>query len=305
MKKFIERMCQPLLANQKLILALNEKQLVLNAQSLLLARKNTTYNRIRDAEFRIFSQWGEDGILQYIINKTEIKNKVFIEFGVEDYTESNTRFLLIKDDWSGLIMDGSRKHIAKIKSSDWSWRHGLKSKCAFIDRGNINNLIFEAGYSGDIGLLSVDLDGNDYWIWEAINVVNPRIVVIEYNGLWGGLDAVTVPYDHSFIRGKKHYSNLYFGASLKALVKLGEAKGYRFVGSNSHGLNAFFIRNDVASDLCSVTIETEFEKHRFMQSRDKSGALAFLAYEEERALLAEMELVDVENNKSIKVSDLA
>ena len=271
---------------------------------MLQARGTAKYDRIRDAEFRVFSQWGEDGIIQYLVGRTEIPQKTFIEFGVEDYGESNTRFLLLKDDWRGLVIDGSAENIQEIRSSPWAWRHALTSRQAFVDTANVNALFQAAGFVGDLGLLSIDVDGNDYWVWEAVNAVSPRIVVIEYNALWGGSRAVTVPYDPAFRRSEKHYSNLYFGASLTALVKLGARKGYRFVGVNSNSVNAFFIRDDVASDVATASIEREFEKHRLMQSRDQSGAFAFLSYEEERALVADLPLFDVDRNQTIRVADL-
>ena len=106
---------------------------------------------------------------------------------------------------------------------------------AFIDRDNINRLIGGAGIEGDIGILSIDLDGNDLWILEAIDVVSPRILILEYNATFGPEAAVTVPYDPSFVRGEKHSSNLYWGASLAALTRTANAKGFSLVGSQPRG----------------------------------------------------------------------
>jgi len=204
---------------------------------------------LSENEFRVFSQWGEDGIIHYLIHNVPIENKIFVEFGVENYTESNTRFLLQNNNWTGLIIDGSQDNINFIKNDPIYWRYNLKAECAFIDKENINTLIKNSGISGDIGLLSIDVDGNDYWIWEAINCISPRIVICEYNSIFGALAKVTVPYDKNFHRTKAHYSNLYYGASIAALTSLAEAKGYSLIGSNSAGNNVFFVRTDLCSGL--------------------------------------------------------
>src|SRR4051812_24242228 len=140
---------------------------------------------VREAEFSVFSQFGEDGILQFLVQRVPIEHEVFIEFGVEDYHESNTRFLLVHDNWRGLIIDGGRGHLDYLRSAALGWRHQIDGVSAFIDRDNINDLIRSAGIEGDIGLLSVDIDGNDYWVLERIDVVSPRILSVEYNSTFG------------------------------------------------------------------------------------------------------------------------
>src|ERR1700722_1664225 len=158
------------------------------------------------AEFRTFSQWGEDGILQHLLRHVAVSKRIFVEFGVENYTESNTRFLLLNNNWAGLIIDGSSKNIDFIKNDEIYWRHNLKAEHAFVTRETINDLIRRNGISGEIGLLSIDIDGNDYWVWEAIDVVLPSVVVVEYNARFGPHKAVTVPYDAGFVRSSAHHS---------------------------------------------------------------------------------------------------
>src|SRR5204863_3105813 len=135
-------------------------------------------------------------------------------FGVENYTEANTRFLLVNDNWKGLIIDGSEANIQYVKDDDIFWGFDLVAKPAFITRDNINELMSSSSFSGEIGLLSIDIDGNDYWIWECINAVNPIIVICEYNSVFGNERAVSVPYQSDFIARNAHFSQLYFGASL-------------------------------------------------------------------------------------------
>ncbi|HUR12751.1 MAG TPA: hypothetical protein VM012_15350 [Flavitalea sp.] len=213
----------------------------------LQARLNNERNSINDlseVEFQVFSQWGDDGIIQYLVNKIDIPNKTFIEFGVEDYTESNTRFLLINNNWTGYVLDGSPENAEYIKNDSVSWRYELHSAGAFITRENINELIGKVNFEKEVGLLSIDIDGNDYWVWKEINGINPVIVIAEYNSVFGKNTKWTVPYDASFVRRDKHVSNLYYGASLDAFIALGKEKGYHFIGCNSKGNNAYFIRKD-------------------------------------------------------------
>ena len=249
---------------------------------------------LADREFRVFSQWGEDGIIQHLIREVPVAQRVFVEFGVENYTEANTRFLLTHNNWSGLIFDGSEDHIRSVKKEALCWRHNLKAVAAFVTRENINTLLRENGLSGEIGLLSVDVDGNDYWVWEAIDAVQPAIVVIEYNARFGPERAVTVPYDAAFVRQKAHYSMIYYGASLAALVALGRRKGYAFVGANTAGNNAFFVRRELKPDsLPELTAAGGFVACQFREARDQEGKLLFLSPAEEVARLAALPVVEV------------
>jgi hypothetical protein len=261
---------------------------------------------IRAAEFKVFSQFGEDGIIQYLIRQARIPehSRTFVEFGVESYEEANTRFLVINDNWRGLIMDGSASHMRKVRDSSIYWRHNLVAVDAFIDADNINDLIRNAGFSGEIGLLSVDIDGNDYWIWEKIEIVNPILIVAEYNSVFGPRHAVTVPYDRNFVRSRAHSSHLYWGASLKALVELGNRKGYAFVGSNSAGNNAFFIRRDRLNGQRELSAEQGYVESQFRESRDESGQLTFLSGAARLQKIIDLPIYDVERRTVVRLADL-
>jgi hypothetical protein len=253
------------------------------------------HKSIAENEFRAFSQWGEDGIIQYLIKNMEIPKNIFVEFGTQNYTESNTRFLLINNNWSGLVIDGSSDNIAYIKSDPIYWQYNLKAVDSFVTKDNINQILLENGIHGDIGLLSVDIDGNDYWVWQSIDSINPAIVISEYNFRFGATRAVTVPYDAKFFRTKAHYSNIYYGASLKALCILATKKGYTFIGCNSAGNNAFFVRNDLKPDaLKEITSEEGYVAAQFRESRDEFGGLIYLSLEEEQKILNSLPLVGIE-----------
>ncbi len=256
--------------------------------------RSKQYERIRDAEFRVHSQFGEDGIIQYLISRVPIEHDVFVEFGVADYRESNTRFLLCNDNWRGLILDGGTAHIDFVRSNPIGWRHEIDARSVFVTRDNINETIVEAGISGDIGLLSIDIDGNDYWVLDAIDVVTPRILIVEYNSTFGPNAAVSVPYDPDFNRTRAHYSNLYWGASLAALCLAADRKNLAFVGSNSAGNNAFFVRRDVLGDLAELTPPEGFVDARFRDSRDRKGHLTYVGGRDARmAAIADQPIVDV------------
>jgi hypothetical protein len=272
----------------------NDKQLRLLGK--LLEQQLATLNRplLHLNEFQVYSQWGEDGIIQYLLRHLSVSSNVFVEFGVENYLEANTRWLVEGHNWSGLVIDGSQQHVDAIKSDAIYWKHRLKAVSAFVDAENINRLISGNGISGDVGLLSVDIDGMDYWVWKAIDVITPDIVVVEYNALFGPTRSVTVPYDPGFVRQKAHYSWSYYGASLAALVGLGKTKGYSFVGSNSAGNNAFFVKSDLLHPpLRELTAQEGYVQRAFREARNQDGKLMFPTFEEEAALIGGLPLVEV------------
>jgi len=262
--------------------------------------------RLADAEFKVFSQFGDDGIIQYLLQQVDIPegSRKFIEFGVQDYQESNTRFLLMNNNWSGLILDGSSGNIAKIVADAQFWRHDLTAVAAFIDRDNVNDLFSRNGFKGEIGLLSVDIDGNDYWVWESIEVVNPIIVVCEYNSVFGAEHAVTVPYDPVFQRSAAHYSNLYWGVSLNALCLLASRRGYAFVGCNSAGNNAYFVRRDKLGSLRPLECAEGYVEARFRESRNRNSELTYLPAGKRLSEIGQMPVFDLVRQSEAAICEI-
>lgn len=249
---------------------------------------------IQSHEFKVFSQWGEDGILQWIVDHIEIRNKTFIEFGVEDFRESNCRYLMMSRGWSGFVIDGSERNVEEIRRAHWYWRYNLEARSAFVTRENVEELLSESGFDADLGVLSVDIDGMDYHVLERIERFRPRVIVAEYNALFGDVRPITVPYDPSFIRGRAHYTHLYFGASLAALTHLASAKGYALVGTNSSGVNAFFIRRDLMQDpFEELSAEEAYTPTTVRQSRDHSGQLNYLPACEQLHAMAGLPVLNV------------
>lgn len=258
----------------------------------------------KNAEFRVFSQWGEDGIIQYLLGHVPIDRPIFVEFGVENYIESNTRFLLTNNQWTGLVIDGSAENIDYIKCDSIYWASNLKADHSFITKDNINDLLAKNGITGDIGLLSVDIDGNDYWVWSAIDTISPRIVVCEYNSHFGPIAEVTTPYDPRFVREEAHFSKIYYGASISAFCSLATAKGYSLVASNSVGNNIFFVRNDLVGSLPVLTATQAYRRAQFREYHDENGHLTYDDFETRLHKIRDLLLFDLKTNSLKNLSQI-
>jgi hypothetical protein len=279
----------------------NTERSLLTLGKMLTANISTRRDvrKLEEVEFQIFSQWGDDGIIQWLIQNIEPCNKTFVEFGVENYRESNTRFLLMNNNWSGAVIDGSIRNIQEVRQSEYYWKYDLTAINAFIDRDNINALLREAGFERELGLLHIDLDGNDYWIWEAIEEVAPTIVILEYNSVFGIDRAITVPYNKAFTRTQAHYSNQYAGASLKALHLLSTRKGYAFVGCNSAGNNAYFVRREaINQQVREISLQDGYAVSKFRDSRDRNGRLTYQCGDARLDLIRGLPVINVETNET-------
>jgi hypothetical protein len=223
-------------------------------------------------ERKSFSQNGEDGIIAEIFKRIGMTNRFFVEFGVGDGLENNTLTLLCQD-WKGVWIEGDPEQVKFIKTkfSSVIATEGLRLQQAFIDADTIESLFKRNDVPTEFNLLSIDIDGNDYWVWQAIKNFSPRVVIIEYNATFGSEIPWIIKYNPSHIWDKSSY----FGASLKALEQLGIQKGYRLVGCNFAGVNAFFVREDLLSDmfLTPYTSENHFEPARYYLGAWTSGHL--------------------------------
>ena len=267
-------------------------------------RQIANVSGFQESEFRVFSQWGEDGIIQFLLKHVSIERSLFVEFGVENYTESNTRFLLTNNQWSGIVIDGSDENIEYIKRDPIYWATNLKAVSAFITKDNINELITKNGISGDIGILSVDIDGNDYWVWQAIESISPRIIICEYNSHFGSEAEVTIPYDPNFVRDSAHFSKIYYGASVSALNSLAQLKGYSLVASNSVGNNIFFVRNDLIGSLPVLSASQAYRRAEFREYHDENGNLTFDDFDTRINNISNLPLHDLKTGKLTKIANI-
>ncbi|MES2278323.1 MAG: hypothetical protein V4592_19990 [Bacteroidota bacterium] len=210
--------------------------------------KNPKYlgnKKLNRFEEQYFSQFGEDGMIQEIFKRIGTTNKYFIEFGVENGLECNTTNLLYNG-WQGLWIEGSKAHYQKITEmyADLIDNGRLKAKNEFITAENIEGHFNSAGAPAEPDLLSIDIDNNDYYVWQAITNYRPRVVIIEYNASYSADTHFVIPYNPARIWDRSNY----FGSSLLALQALGDAKGYKLVACSFGGNNAFFIREDLLGD---------------------------------------------------------
>jgi len=263
--------------------------------------KQSKIDHIHQAEFKVFSQFGDDGIIQYLINKVDISNKFFVEFGVENYSESTTRFLMQKDNWSGLVFEGHKPYVEDILKSNYYWKYDLTAACEFITRENINDLLVRYKVPEKIGILHIDIDGNEYWVWKVITAVDPDIVIIEYNSVFGQERSITIPYDPNFTRTEYHYTNLCFGASLKALYDLSQEKGYACIGCNSSGNNAYFVKKNKLGGLKELDLKEAYVKSKFRESRDKENKFTFISGEKRIESIKDLDIWDIDQGKMGKI----
>lgn len=257
-----------------------------------------------DVEFSVSSQWGEDGIIEWLCGKIPNMPRSFVEFGVENFSEANCRFLMENRGWRGLVMDGNESYMTGLRQEALYWRQDLTAAQAFITAENINSLITGHDFGGELGLLSVDIDGNDYWILDAIDCVFPAIIICEVNGVFGDLQPFTIPYFPEFQRFDAHYSGQYFGCSVAAAKLVCERKGYTFIGTNTNGVNAFFVRNDVAGPIVASIEEIRAHAPRHRDSRNIKGELDFVRGLSRYHLIADMPVVDVRTDKIVPMREL-
>lgn len=270
--------------------------------SKILDRNNISneINDINHLEYSVYSQWGDDGIISFLINKLNLTQKPFIEFGVEDYTECNSRLSLEKFNMSGLVIECDKKNFKKINQSELKWKYDLKIANEFITLKNINQIIKSANLGPDLAYLSIDVDGNDYWIWESLDQsIKPDFVVIEFNSIFGQKLDISTIYRENFNRKSEHFSCLLYGASIQALIRLAKSKGYFFLGTNLNGNNSYFVSEQYSQDLKNFNPKINFSK--FKESRDQNNKLSFFEKEKALNLLKNEEVFNFKTNKTSKL----
>ncbi|MGL2967015.1 hypothetical protein [Flavobacterium sp. XGLA_31] len=224
-------------------------------------QRNSVLPQFNETGFKVFSQFEEDGKLLYIFSLIGMGTKTFVDLGSNDCVNSNCANLAVHFNWKGLFVDGDKKLLEIgqrfYKKTPDTWSYKPQFAACFLTKDNVNQLLKSHGFEGEIDFLSIDIDGNDYWIWEALDVIQPRVVMIESQVVFG-VQNLVVPYQADF-KGDVT-NNYYYGASGLALQKLGKKKGYRLIGANEYGNNLFFIKNGLAEkDLPEISIETTLQ----------------------------------------------
>lgn len=264
-------------------------QVLLQLEIRRLVEEKRPLPPLADFGFKAFSQTDEDGILLALFAIVGAPEKTCVEICAGDGVECNSANLILHHAWHGLLVDGDPQNVARgqayYRASPHTYIYPPVFAHAWVTRSNVNELITGNGFSGDVGLLSIDMDGVDYWIWEAITAITPRVVVLEYQDVLGPDRSVTVPYADDFngyrmgsTNGMPHFS----GASLRAFVNLGRKKGYRLVAINCSGYNAFFLREDLAPGIIpTLAVEDCFSHPKVVQGlRDRGPILQKLPWVE-------------------------
>ena len=271
-------------------------------KSILINKRNqySNYKSINDAEEKFFSQNGEDGIIDYILETLNIEDPKFIEIGVEDYIESNTRFLYHVRNSYGLIIDQTID-VNKLSKNLDLWKGRIKVIKKAVSPNNINQIINDNYFNKNLDLFSIDIDGLDYWVIKELPKNFSKICVAEYNPLFGSDLEITVPNIKNFDRTDYHYSNLCWGVSLKGLISIMKEKNFIFLGVNNLKNNAFFINNDYQNSFKKIIpgINLKLDKyvnHNFKESRDKKGKLTNLSREEQLKEIADCQVVDIKKS---------
>ncbi len=281
----------------------SEKKIILQAK--INEQKNLEKVKISDlsdVEFSAFSQFGEDGIISWLSHQIPDINRVFLEIGTQDYWESNTRFLIHSQNWKGYLIEASSSDVSKIKKQSIYWKKDLKVINEFVSCDNINSLIEKNLRLNNFGLFSLDIDGNDYWILNEINIESD-LVVCEYNPILGDLHELTIPYEKKFDRKNKHFSNLFFGCSIQALIQLMKKKNYIFLGTNTQGMNAFFINKRKLKYVEHKIKEKKIFFPMTREGREKDGKLNYKTIFENLKLIENEQIYDIRKKEIKKISD--
>ena len=284
--------------------------MVLSNILILKSRKfYDQYSNIEDAELKIFSQNGEDGIIDFLVTKLNIKKPSFVEIGIGDYSEANTRLLYEMYYGEGLVIDINKNLKEKVSSNVSIWRGNLNVLEKSITSENIKEIL--SNYVNfEIDIFSIDIDGADYWILNEIRPKISKILILEYNSIFGPELEVTVPDIKNFDRTKAHYSNLYYGASLQSYINLMNKKGYYLLGVNRLRNNAFFINKDLPKTKFFKNINEidlkECTRANFSESRDVNGKLNYLRKQDKLNEIKDCEVINlaISSNDLTKIKEL-
>ncbi|MDC2970481.1 hypothetical protein OAY12_04730 [Candidatus Pelagibacter sp.] len=276
-------------------------------------RKNyDNIDNIQQVELKVFSQNGEDGIIDYLLTKLKLipHSTNFIEIGVGDYRESNTRFIYNRFHSKGVIIDCINDMKKKVKPHVNLWKGDLRICNSFINSNNINEIL-EKNCDFDVDVFSLDIDGIDYWIIQKLKKNISKIFIAEFNPVFGSKLKVTVPNIDNFDRTNYHYSNLCYGMSLSALIDVMKEKNFYFVGTNLQKMNAFFVSNDFnKKDFFNNLIIGSLENYtnsNIRDSRDINNNLNYLSgFEKKIKEIENCKVVNLETNKNdlVKIKDL-
>ena len=312
MRNFIKKIYSKFLNLFKNSKSYSIQKVLMILANIALLKSRKLYNEksyLEDFEYKFYSQNGEDGIIDFIVKKLNLRKPTFVEIGVGDYSESNTRFLYETYYSKGLIIDNIENFKEKVSNNVSLWRGNLNVLEKNISPENINETL-NTNVDFDIDIFSIDIDGLDYWVLDQIKAKISKVIILEYNSIFGHEKELVVPNLKNFDRTKAHYSNLYYGGSLKSYVSLMAKKGYYFLGVNRLRNNAFFINDDFSKNKYFENIDimslAESTNSNFSESRDEKGNLNYLKDDEKLKVISDCDVVNLQIDKTSlhKIKDI-
>jgi hypothetical protein len=265
---------------------------------------SNNFKYLWDAEVSVFSQNGEDGILNYICNKLDIGKPSIVEIGAGNFTECNSRFLAEHRSANVLAVDFVEELSSQVKKLDVIHKTNIQTLKTWVTPENIQSII-EYGHKnfGQIDIFSIDIDGNDYWVLESANLDKIRVVIVEFNPLLARTLPVSVPKDNEFDRTRAHFSWTYYGANLYAFNHLLSSKGFKLLGTTRHGSNAFYIREQ---EMKYFTLKVDmdlFSDVRARENRNIRQELALISGNDRQQLIVDMPVINVKTMERTTVGD--
>jgi hypothetical protein len=261
---------------------------------------------INQIYYKVFSQNGEDGIIQYILYSLKIENPKFVEIGTENYRESNTRYIYETNCCDGLIIDGHKNLKEEINQFLPLYKGNLKIFNNMIESNSILEILKQFNFEKNIDIFSIDIDGIDYWIIKKLPKKISKIFIAEYNPFFGPELEITVPDIKNFNRTNYHYSNLCWGASLKAIINILKIKGYTFIGVNELKNNAFFVLSEYLNLISLYTPQKDlsiYTNAKYREGRDRKYKLTFGNPEDAINIIKNCNVIDLHDNQKKKISD--
>ena len=279
-----------------------------NSHILNIRPKYEAIRKLNDLDYKIFSQNGEDGIIDYFLHSLGIENPKFVEIGIGDYSECNSRFFYERTSSKGLVIDCIKDLKDRVSKNVNLWKGDLKIVNKEINSNNIIEILKEESFLEELDFFSLDIDGTDYWILEKMPNNFSKIAVIEYNSVFGPEFKVTIPNQEKFNRNEYHYSNLCFGASLRAIIDIMEIKNFKFIGTNLTRCNAFFVQknylNEIKIEASNINDLSNHTKSNIRESRDQQGKLNYISGKDKIKSIYECEVFDLNDQKIKKIKNL-
>jgi len=308
-KRALFKLLKPYIQVFKKHLGVDEEKIkIFTGQATVIASKSahSKYKNLSDASFSIFSQWGEDGILDYLCDVLDIARPKVLELGAGNFHECNSRFLAEFRSADVVPVDAREDLISSVSKLSVYWKNHIYPIQTWITPESIKTIQATANEKiGFFNILSLDLDGNDYWVAKEIDYSNVEIIVVEYNPIFGHKRAITILENENFDRTEAHYTWDYYGASLLAWVNLFQSHNFSFIGSNLQGTNAFFIKTNNTSKL-NFLISNDYEMYvncPTRDARDKAGKMSYRSFAQRKQDIYGLEVFDLISSKRLILTD--